>query len=173
MLTDVRYSPSCPFNLSSATTATNLGWRSTGNEEGYVFEKNGVRIAFNLKVKTENGILWRKYLPRSSTEVAAVVTRSVSVNRVHDMLGDISETSCLAIAKHLNIQITKGPLTVGESCAMDKAKREPLRRNKRHSKATKANVRVFIDILPFKQPNDIEDKLRNLNCVSVSISSQV
>jgi len=163
LLTEVRYSPSCPFNLFSATKATNLGWRLTGNEDGYVFEKDGVRIAFNLKVKTENGVLWCKHLPRNNSEVAAVVTRSVSMNRVHDMLGHINETSCRAIAKHLNIHISKGPLTVCESCAMGKAKQKPLRRNKSHSKATKANERVFIDILPFKQPSDIEYKLRNLN----------
>ena len=52
LLPDVRYSPSCPFNLFSATKTTNLGWRLTGNEAGYVFEKDGVRINFNLKVKT-------------------------------------------------------------------------------------------------------------------------
>jgi len=79
------------------------------------------------------------------------------------MLGHINETSCRAIAKHLNIHISKGPLTVCESCAMGKAKQKPLRRNKIHSRATKANESVFIDILPFKQPSDIKDKLRNLN----------
>ena len=128
-----------------------------------MFEKDGVRIAFNLKVKTENGILWCEHLPRNNSEVAAVVTRSVSMNRLHDMLGHINDTSCRAIAKHLNIHISKGPLTVCESCAMVKAKQKPLRRNKSHSKATKANARVFIEILPFKQPSDIEYKLRNLN----------
>jgi len=46
---------------------------------------------------------------------------------------------------------------------MGKAKQKPLRRNKGHTKATKVNERVFIDILPFKQPNNIETKLRNLN----------
>ncbi len=85
------------------------------------------------------------------------------MNRLHDILGHINETSCRAIAKHLNIHISKGPLSVCESYAIGKAKQKPLRKNKRHSKATKANERVFIDILPFKQPSDIEDKLRNLN----------
>jgi len=146
MLTYVRYSPSCPFNLFSATKAANLGWKLTGNKDGYVFEKDGVRIAFNLKVKTVNGILWCKHLPRNSSKVAAVVTRPVSMNRLHDMLGH-----------------SKGPLTVCESCTMGKAKQKPLRRNKIHSRAIKANERVFIDILPFTQPGDIKDKLRNLN----------
>ena len=85
------------------------------------------------------------------------------MNRLHDMLGHINETSCRAIPKHLNIQTSKGPLTVCESCAIGKAKQKPLKKNKGHSKAMKANERVFIDILPFKQPSDIEDKLRNLN----------
>jgi len=48
----IQYSPSCPFDLFSATKTTNLGWRLTGNEAGYVFEKDGVQINFNLKVKT-------------------------------------------------------------------------------------------------------------------------
>ena len=163
LLTEVRYSPSCPFNLFSATKATNIGWRLSGNKDGYVFKKGEVEIEFNLKVKTENGILWCKRLPRNKSEIAAVVTGSVSVNRLHNMLGHINEISCRAIAKHLNIQISKGPLTVCESCAIGKAKQKPLRKNKGHSKASKANERVFIDILPFKQPSDIEDKLRNLN----------
>jgi len=115
-----------------------------------VFEKDGVRIAFSLKVKTVNGTLWCKHLPRNSTEVAAVVTRSVSMNCLHDMLGHINETSCRVIAKHLNIHISKGPLTVCDCCAMGKAKQKPLRRNKSHPRATKADERVFIDILPFK-----------------------
>jgi len=67
------------------------------------------------------------------------------------MLGDVNETSCRAIAMHLNIQFTKGPLTVCKSYAMGKAKQKPLK-NKGHTKATKANERVFIDILSFKQP---------------------
>ena len=95
-----------------------------------MFEKDGVRIAFNLKVKTVNGILWCEHLPRNSSEVAAVVTRSVSMNRLHDMLGHINETSCHAIAKHLNIHISKGRLSVCESCAIGKAKQKPLRRRK-------------------------------------------
>ena len=82
------------------------------NKDGYVFKKGEVKIEFNLNVKTENGILWCKRLPRNKSEVAAVVTRSVSMNRLHDMLGHNNETSCRAIAKHLNIQISKGPLIV-------------------------------------------------------------
>ena len=102
------------------------------------------KIEFNLKAKTENGVLWCKRLPRNKSEAAAVVTRSVSVNRLHDMLGHINETSCRAIAKHLNIQISKGPLTVCKSCAIGKAKQKPLRKIKGHSKATKANERVLL-----------------------------
>ena len=68
-----------------------------------MLEKGGVKIEFNLKVKTENGILWYKRQSRNKSEVAAVVTRSVSLNRLHGMLGHINETSCRTIAKHLNI----------------------------------------------------------------------
>ena len=38
-----------------------------------------------------------------------------------------------------------------------------LSKNKPKVKATEANERVFIDILPFKQPKDIDASLRNLN----------
>ena len=54
-----------------------------------MFKKGEVKNEFNLKVKTENGILWCKRLPRNKSEVAAVVTRPVSMNRLHDMLGHI------------------------------------------------------------------------------------
>ena len=42
LLTDVQYSPSCPFNLFSATKATVRGWKLTGDDNVYVFE-NSVR----------------------------------------------------------------------------------------------------------------------------------
>ena len=151
LLTDVRYSSSCPFNLFSATKATDRGWKLTGDDNGYVFEKENIQIAFDIKVKTKSGVLWCKYMSRSSVDVAAVVaSKSISINKVHEMFGHINETSCRSIAKHLDVKITKGPMAVCESCAVGKAKQKPLSKNKPKVKATEANERVFIDILTFK-----------------------
>ena len=147
----MRYSSSCPFNLFSATKATDRGWKLTGDDNGYVFEKENIQIAFDIKVKTKSGVLWCKYMSRSSVDVAAVVaSKSISINKVHEMFGHINETSCRSIAKHLDMKITKGPMAVCESCAVGKAKQKPLSKNKPKVKATEANERVFIDILPFK-----------------------
>ena len=48
LFTDVWYSPSCPFNLFSATKATDHGWKLTGDNNRYVFEKEDVQIAFDI-----------------------------------------------------------------------------------------------------------------------------
>ena len=88
-----------------------------------MFEKENIQIAFDIKVKTKSGVLWCKYTSRSSVDVAAVVaSKSMSINKVHEMFGLINESSCRLITKHLDIKITKGPMAVRESCAMGKAK---------------------------------------------------
>ena len=91
LLTDVRYFSSCPFNLFSATKATDRGWKLTGDDNGYVFEKGNVQIAFDIKDKTKSGVMWCKYMSRSSDDVAAVVaSKSMSINKVHEMFGHIN-----------------------------------------------------------------------------------
>ena len=61
----------------------------------------------------------------SSVDVAAVVVnKSISINKVNEMLGHINEISYRSIAKHLDVQIAKGPMAVCESCAMEKAKQK-------------------------------------------------
>ena len=89
-------------------------------------------MRFNIKIITANGVLFcARIRPLEETEVAALNfeennkwTKVVSINRLHQDLGHMGESTCREIAKHINIDVARKSMKPCEACALAKARQK-------------------------------------------------
>ena len=132
---DVSYCPQAKFNLFSLSLMLKRGWLLKGNKDEIilVWESNPNKIMrFNIKIITANGVLFcARIRPLEETEVAALNfeennkwTKVVSINRLHQDLGHMGESTCREIAKHINIDVARKSMKQCEACVLAKARQK-------------------------------------------------
>jgi len=102
-ITDLHLIPGAPFNLMSGTKLLTKGYKMTGDEDKIVFEKDGHRIVFDIKIKSPDGMLLAARLTRTNTEVggATAHVKTVSIMTAHRELGHMGKDDTRASAKAL------------------------------------------------------------------------
>jgi hypothetical protein len=126
-LSDVRYNPKSNFNLFSLGKAIKEGWKMSGDKNGIILKKGDARLAFDIKIETQNGIIFCAYFKRDS-EVAAGFTEpgtKMTVDKAHRIAGPHDESqTCKKIAKDLGWSLNPGPMKPCEACTIAKAKQK-------------------------------------------------
>ena len=94
---NVQNIPKANFNLFSIGKAIKKGWKLSGNQEELVLMKGSAKLVFNVKVMTQNGVIFCAYLQRKhefcavlasagitmSTEKAHIMTRHHDEEKTH------------------------------------------------------------------------------------------
>jgi hypothetical protein len=150
------------------------GWKLNGNEKMMTLTKGKDVIKFDIIVPTAKGMLFCLRIKRQSNgEVGAVATNNrvvkVSATKLHALCGHGGEERDRAIAKHLNIQVTRGKLKPCSACATAKAKSKALTRGltnqgqeiKEKPKNKEKIVRAYVDLSAIKVPKELRAIVRN------------
>ena len=84
-LRDVQYNPNLNFNLFSIGKVIKEGWKLSGNQEGLVLTKGCGKLVFDIKIKTQNGVIFCAYLWRgheiSEILASTITTMSIKSHR--------------------------------------------------------------------------------------------
>ena len=88
-LKDVQYNPKSNFKLFSIGKAIKEGWKLSGEQEGLVLMKGNVKLAFNIKIMTKNGVIFCAYLQREHEigTILAITSTIMSIEKAHIMTG--------------------------------------------------------------------------------------
>ena len=88
-LKDVQYNSKSNFNLFSIGKAIKEGWKLSGNQEGLVLVKDGAKLAFDIKIRTKNGVIFCVYLQREHEFSAMLASTGVimSIEKAHILTG--------------------------------------------------------------------------------------
>ena len=162
-LRDTVYVKNGTYNLFSLTKMVKEGWKLYGDVDKIELKKGAITITFDIKIQTPKGVLFGIYFKRSTTndEVSNVAISSVSsdrpisVDKAHGLFGHSYEEATRATAKALNMQLTRGVMKPCLACSISKAKQKNVSKcNETHVIATKDELRMFVDLAWFKQPED-------------------
>ncbi|MEM9078895.1 MAG: zinc finger CCHC domain-containing protein, partial [Bacteroidota bacterium] len=174
-LNDVHLIPGAPFNLISGTKLLILGFSLTGNKDKLVYEKDGKKLTFDLKVKTPEGMLLAAKLNRiASDEVGGATPRikTVSIQQAHEELGHMGEADTRKAASALGWTVTRGPLKKCEKCAIGKAKQKKIKVEEPKEKSSEVNGRVYLDLSRIVSPKAEEQPKRPNWCLVVDEKTQ-
>ena len=152
-LKNVVYCPELSFNLFSLTQAMENGAKLGCKGTVITLTKGQQVVFFDRKIQTTNG-----YLPaveiatRMGEDEQVTVTleegRKVNRNKLHKMLGHVSEDKLRATAKNMGWVLT-GQNEKCEDCALGKTRQKNV--PKEHKpRSDKKGERLFIDIAPMK-----------------------
>ena len=86
MYKNVQYNPKLNFNLSSIGKSIKESWKLSGNK-GLVLTKDSVKLVFNIKIMTQNGVIFFLYLCRDC-EISVIHTSTgvtMSIEKAHKM----------------------------------------------------------------------------------------
>ena len=156
-LTDVAVNPNGTFNLFSTTKMQKEGWILHGNDKFISLKKNDVEIKFDIIIPTPMGALYCAYLKRKieMASVAKCVT-TLTVNQAHGRLGHMHEDRTRLTAKTLGWILKPGLFEVCMACAEAKAKQKNVPKISEHTKATKEEPRIFLDISTVKDKSGLD-----------------
>eukprot|EP00977_Amphora_coffeiformis_P005907 scaffold1252_cov154-Amphora_coffeaeformis.AAC.1 len=163
----VKLMPGSPFNLISGTKLLTMGYKMTGDANEILYEKEGNKLKFNIKVNTPEGMVLAARLKRTATEVGGAATeykqtKTISIKKAHEQLGHMGEDETRRAAKALGWTITRGSLNKCESCAIGKAKQKNVKVNEPKEKSHEVNGRVFLDMSRIVGPNaEVQPKRPN------------
>lgn len=139
-----------PFNLISGTKLLTLGFEMRGGKGHIECIKDDLKLRFDIKVMTPEGMVLATRLKRTATELGVAMTdkvvKTMSIQEAHEQFGHMSEEATRATAKALGITITRGTLKPCESCAIGKAKQKKVATKAPKEKSDKSNGRVYLDV---------------------------
>jgi hypothetical protein len=176
MIDNVTCTSSATFNLLSIPVRLKKGWKLNGTEKMMMLTKGRNIIKFDIIVPTAKGMLFFLCIRRQANgEVGAVTTNNrvikVSLVKLHVLCVHGGEERDRAIAKHLNIQVTRGKLKPCSACAMAKAKIKALTKGNanqlqeqekgRKPMSKEKIVRSCIDLLAIKVPKELRAIVRS------------
>ena len=64
--------PDSQFNLFSITKRQKMGWKLGGDKNAIWIEKEGLKILFDIKIETKEGVIFAAYIKRDMGEVSCV-----------------------------------------------------------------------------------------------------
>ena len=81
------------FNLFSIGEAIKEGWKLSGNQHNLALIKNSVKLVFDIKIMTKNGVIFCSYLQREHDISAILASTSVmmSIEKANIMTGHYNE----------------------------------------------------------------------------------
>jgi hypothetical protein len=123
---------SCPYNIISLTKKMEDGWELHGNKEiGFQLSKHGIILRFNIRVETDEGVVWAAQFRRRNAVLAMTGTdmtrngvRVMDMTTIHRKLGHADEQSNRNVAKRFGWETTDGPMMPCESCAVGKGRQK-------------------------------------------------
>ena len=87
MLKDAQYNSKSNFNQFSIEKAIKEGWNLSGDQESQVLMKDNAKLVFNIKIMTQNGVIFYAYLQREY-KIAAIMASTgttISIKKAHMM----------------------------------------------------------------------------------------
>ena len=93
MLKDVQYNPKSNFNLFNIGKVIKEGWKLSGDKKGLVLMNDSAKLVFNIKIMTENGVIFCAYLQREHEIGVALAStgETMSIEKAHIMTGHHNE----------------------------------------------------------------------------------
>ena len=83
-LKKVQYNPKSNFNLLIIEKTINEGWKLSSDQEGSVLTKDIVKLVFEIKIMTKNGVVFCEYPCRDHEIFSIVTTMHVTMSSVFD-----------------------------------------------------------------------------------------
>jgi hypothetical protein len=164
------------FNLLSIPVMLKKGWKLNGTEKMMTLTKGRDVIKFDIIVPTAKEMLFCLHIKRQANREVGAVTANNRVIRaspakLHALCGHGGEERDRAIAKHLNIQVTRGKLKPCSACTTTKAKSKALIRGQTNQtqdqemkmKPTNKEkiVRAYVDLSAIKVPKELKAIVRS------------
>ena len=143
------------YNLFSLSKLLNSGWKMQGDATKVVMSKGSMILIFDIVIKTTKGALFCARLKRKEVAVAganAELTKSMSIDKAHRLLGHADEETTRAMASALGWHIRIGKMKPCEDCAIAKAKQKNVNKDASAKKAERPNERWSHDIATIKPP---------------------
>lgn len=151
IMNDVHLMKDAAFNLVSGTKLLKLGYKLTGNADRLMYEKDGQKLIFDIKINTPEGMLFAARLRRTATEIGGAQAtgnqnKILNIKDAHEQLSHIHEDDVRKTAAALGWTLAKGTLGACESCAIGKAKQKNVKTSEPKEKSQEVNGRVYLDI---------------------------
>ena len=150
----VKIVPDSQFNLFSITKRQKQGWKLGGDQDAIWIEKGANRIMFDVKIETNEGVIFAAYIKRNQGEVScasADLKKMMNVGRAHKLLGHLGEDTTRETAKSLGWMISKGQMKPCKACTVAKAKQKSVAQSSSHVKSTTPGERMFLDLSSVKE----------------------
>src|SRR5687767_14166304 len=131
-----------------------MGWKLGGDKSAIWIEKEGVKILFDIKIETKEGVIFAAYIKRDMGEVSCVSAfkkKAMDANRAHKLLGHTGKATARETAKALGWIISKGQMKPCEACTVAKAKQKSVPKVSYHVKSTRPGERMFLDLYLVKE----------------------
>ena len=143
------------YNLFSLSKLLNSGWKRQGNVTKVVMSKRSMILTFDIVIKTTKGVLFCEHLKRKEVAVAGSnveLTKSMSIDKAHQLLGHADKEATRAMALALGWHIRIGKMKPCEHFAIAKAKQKNVNKDASAKKAERPNERWSHGIATIKPP---------------------
>ena len=97
----------------------------SGNKDGLVMMKGSAKLVFNIKIRTENSVIFCAYLCRDHG-ISAIITSTsmaMSIEKAHIIIKHHDEEQTKKMAVKLRWTLKKGPMMPYKVHSVGKAKR--------------------------------------------------
>ena len=146
---NVAYSPQMKYSLFSLSQLMDDDWKRMGDTKGIMMIKKGNKLVFDIKVRTNTGLVYCLYINCMSNKIACpsiTHRRPWSINDAHEWLGHPGKDVKHKIVKGLNLNMQPG-LGTCWACTMANAKQKNVVQFGLHEHSQVSGERLFLDLI--------------------------